>query len=144
MKPLLATRNSVTMTNFRAHLDMRRHTSWAHKISPENIYPKTCSAGFPGEQSASFQLSTMNSFQRVLKCEAARANTMTGGLDLSFRFPRNGKIPYPHQATWSQPINMRPVRNKGKAEKPRNAQVWKKPAKVCTNKIALQTCNQSA
>ena len=34
-------------------------------------------------------------------CEAARANTMTGGPDLSFSFPRNGKIPSPHQATWS-------------------------------------------
>ena len=67
-------------------------------------------------------------------CEAARVNTMTGSLDLSFVFPRNGKIPYPHQVTWSQPINMRPVRNKGRAEK---------LAKVCTNKIALQTCNQS-
>ena len=76
-------------------------------------------------------------------CEAARANTMTGGPDLSFGFPWNGKIPYP-QAAWSQPINMRPVRNKGEAEKPANAQVWKKPAKVCTNKIALQTCNKSA
>ena len=53
-------------------------------------------------------------------------NTMTGGLDLSFGFPWNGKIPYPHQVTWSQPINMRPVRNKGRAEKPANAQVWKK------------------
>ena len=31
------------------------------------------------------------------KCEAARVNTMTGGLDLRFGFPRNGKIPYPHQ-----------------------------------------------
>ena len=38
-------------------------------------------------------------------CEAARVNTMTGGLDLSFGFPWNGKIPYPHQVTWSQPIN---------------------------------------
>ena len=56
-------------------------------------------------------------------CEAARVSTMTGGLDLSFGFPRNGKIPYPHQVTWSQPINMRPVRNKGRAEKPANAQV---------------------
>ena len=77
-------------------------------------------------------------------CEAARANSMTGGQDLSFGFPWNGKIPYPHQATWSQPSNMRPVRNKGKAEKPTNAQVWKKHTKACTNKIALQTCNQSA
>ena len=28
--------------------------------------------------------------------EAARVNTMTGGLDLSFGFPGNGKILYPH------------------------------------------------
>ena len=68
-------------------------------------------------------------------CEVARVNTMTGGLDLSFGFPWNGKIPHPHQVPWSQTINMHPVRNKGRAEK---------PAKVCTNKIALQTCNQSA
>ena len=68
-------------------------------------------------------------------CEAARVDTMTGGLDLSFGFPRNGKIPHPQQVTWSQPINVRPVRNKGRAEK---------PEKVCTNKTALQTCNQSA
>ena len=33
------------------------------------------------------------------QCEAARVNTMTGGLDLSFGFPRNGKIPHPHQVT---------------------------------------------
>ena len=32
----------------------------------------------------------------------------------------------------------------GKVEKPANAQVWKKPAKVWANKITLQTCNQSA
>ena len=68
-------------------------------------------------------------------CEAARVNTMTGGLNLSFGFPQNGKIPHPHQVTWSQPINMLPVGNKGRAGK---------PAKVCTNKIALQTCSQSA
>ena len=83
-----------------------------------------------------------------LFCEAARVNTMTGSPDLSFSFPWNGKIPYPHQATWSQPVNMCPVRKKGiyqgKAEKPANTQVWKKPAKVWTNKIVLQTCNQSA
>ena len=46
---------------------------------------------------------------RWLDCEAARVNTMTGSPDLSLGFPQNGKIPYPHQATWSQPINMRPV-----------------------------------
>ena len=76
-------------------------------------------------------------------CEAARVITMAGSLDLTFGFPQNGKIPYPHQVTWSQPINMRLLRNKGRAEKPVNSQVWKKPVKVCTNKIALQICNQS-
>ena len=45
---------------------------------------------------------------RYADCEAARANTMTGSLDLSLDFPWNGKIPYPHQAAWSQPINRRP------------------------------------
>ena len=57
------------------------------------------------------------------ECEAARANIMTGSLDLSFGFPRNGKIPYPYQATWSQPINMHPVRKResirGKLKSPR-------------------------
>ena len=67
MNPSLATRNSVAMMDFGAYLDMRRRKSWAHKISPKNIYPKICSASFPGEQSASFHLSTMNSFRGVLK-----------------------------------------------------------------------------
>ena len=72
------------------------------------------------------QLNEIKSNEMAIKCEASRANTMTGGVDLSFGFPWNGKISYPHQATWGQPINMRLVRNKGKAEKPANAQVWKK------------------
>ena len=37
---------------------------------------------------------------------------MTGGPDLSFGFPRNGKIPYPNQVTWSQSVNMHPVRKR--------------------------------
>ena len=45
------------------------------------------------------------------ECEAARVNTMTGGPDLSFGFPWNGKIPHPHQAAWSQPINRCPKGN---------------------------------
>ena len=45
---------------------------------------------------------------------------------------------------WSQPINRRPKGNKGKAEKPAKPKFEQKPAKVCTNRIALQTCNQSA
>ena len=80
-------------------------------------------------------------------CEAARANTMTGGLDLSFGFPWNGKIPYPHQAAWSQPINTRPVRKResvrGKLKSPGMPKFEKRSMKVWTNKIALQTCNQS-
>ena len=51
---------------------------------------------------------------------------LAGGLDLGFCFSWNGRIPGPQQVTWSQPINMCPVRNKGRAEKPANAQVWKK------------------
>ena len=46
---------------------------------------------------------------------------LAGSRDLGFGFPRNGGIPRPHQVTWSQPINMHPVRNKGRAEKPKNA-----------------------
>ena len=67
------------------------------------------------------------------KCEAARANTMTGSPDLSFGFPRYGKIPYPHQATWSQPINMRPVRKResirGKLKSPERLSLKKAPRK---------------
>ena len=63
-------------------------------------------------------------------CEAARANSMTGGLDLTCGFPRNGKIPYPHQAAWSQPINMHPVRKRettrGKLKSPQMAKFEKK------------------
>ena len=43
---------------------------------------------------------------------------LVGGRDLDFGFPWNGGIPRPHQVTWSQPINMHPVRNRGRAEKP--------------------------
>ena len=81
------------------------------------------------------------------KTGAARANTMTGGRDLSFGFPWNGKIPYPPQATWSQPINVRPVRKResirGKLKSLRTPKFEKKPVKIWTNKIVLQTCNQS-
>ena len=41
------------------------------------------------------QLNEIKSNEMAIKCEAARANTMTGSLDLSFGFPGNGKIPYP-------------------------------------------------
>ena len=92
--------------------------------------PDGCVWGLVGEPNGPLRRGTVRR-----QCEAARVNTRTGGLDLSFGFPRNGKIPHPLQVTWSQPINMLPVGNKGRAEK---------PAKVCTNKIALQTCNQSA
>ena len=67
------------------------------------------------------------------ECEAARANTMTGGLDLNFGFPQDGKIAYPHQATWSQPINMCPVRKResirGKLKSPQTPKFEKSPQK---------------
>ena len=40
---------------------------------------------------------------------------------LGFRFPWNGGIPRPHRVTWSQPINMHPVKARGRAEKPAGA-----------------------
>ena len=58
-----------------------------------------------------------------MNCEAARANTMIGGPDLSLGFPWNGKNPYPHQAAWSlEPANQHALHKKkgtyqGKAEK---------------------------
>ena len=112
-----------------------------HRFLQVTYHPPACCCSgrqFSRVQDASLGVGACQS-ARPLKslsyCEAARVNTMTGSLDLSFGFPRNGKIPHPHQVTWSQPINMLPVGNKGRAEK---------PAKVCTNKIALQTCSQSA
>ena len=112
------------------HIRWPKYWSFSFNISPSNEHPGLISFRMDWLDPLAVQ-GTLKS----LLCEAARVNTMTGGLDLSFGFPRNVKIPHPHQVTWSQPINMRPVRNKGRAEK---------PAKVCTNKIALQTCNQSA
>ena len=63
-------------------------------------------------------------------CEAARANTMTGGPDLTFCFPWNGKIPYPHQAAWSQPINRHPKGNKGNISR----ESWKVREHLSLNK----------
>ena len=70
-------------------------------------------------------------------CEAARANTMTGSLDLSFGFPWNGKIPYPHQVTWSQPINRRLTGNKGNISR----ESWKACECLSLNK-SLQKLQQ--
>ena len=36
---------------------------------------------------------------------------LAGGRDLGFCFPWNGGIPRPHRVTWSQPINMHPVKS---------------------------------
>ena len=59
--------------------------------------------------------------------EAARANTMTGGLELSFGFPGNGKIPYPPSGHLESANQHAPSKKKGtyqrKAKKPANAQV---------------------
>ena len=40
---------------------------WFIKVFPKNIYLKACSAGFPRAQRASFLISTLNSFQSMLK-----------------------------------------------------------------------------
>ena len=37
---------------------------------------------------------------------------------LGFPFTWNSGIPHPHRVTWSQPINMHPVKARGRAEKP--------------------------
>ena len=55
---------------------------------------------------------------------------MTGGLDLSFGFPWNGKIPYPYQAAWSQPINRCPKGNKGNISR----ESWKARERLSLNK----------
>ena len=72
--------------------------------------------------------------------EAARANAMTGGLDLSFGFPWNGKIPYPHQVTWSQPINRRLTEQRehveGKLKSLQMPKFEQKPAKVAAGTLA--------
>ena len=36
---------------------------------------------------------------------------LAGGQDSGFSFPWNGRIPRPHRVTWSQPINMHPVKS---------------------------------
>ena len=57
----------ITMKNFSAFLDMRRCKSWAHRISSWKYLSEDLSWQFFPEQSASFLLSTLNSFQEVLK-----------------------------------------------------------------------------
>ena len=48
------------MKDFSAFLDRMRYKNWAHKISPESFYLRTCPVCFPRAQSASFLLSTLN------------------------------------------------------------------------------------
>ena len=43
---------------------------------PENIYLKTCPASFPRAQSASFLLSTLNSFRELWRSAAAAAHDL--------------------------------------------------------------------
>ena len=85
-------------------------------ISPVTILTRNL-----GIQTVINEISRKEKFQR---------KKYTGVLRCEF-----GKSPHSHQVTWNQPINMLPVINKRRAEK---------PTKVCTNKIALQTCSQSA
>ena len=55
----------VTMKEFSAFLDMRRYKNWAHKISSWKYLPVL--PVFLRAQGASFLISTLNSFQGVLK-----------------------------------------------------------------------------
>ena len=59
-------------------------------------------------------------------CGAAGAGRWPGP---GFRFPLKWWDSRPHQVTWSQPINMRPVRNKGRAEKPAKPKFEKSPGR---------------
>ena len=76
VKPSLVTRNSVTMMDFSAFLDMRRYKNWAHKISSWDIYLKTCPTSFPWAQSASFLVPTLNSFRECWKSAVAAASDL--------------------------------------------------------------------
>ena len=55
------------MKDFNAFLDMRTYRNWVHKISSWKYLSEDCPAIFPWTQSPSFLLSTLNSFQGVLK-----------------------------------------------------------------------------
>ena len=44
------------------------------KFFPKNIYLKACSASFPRARSASFLISTLNSFQSMLKSATTTAS----------------------------------------------------------------------
>ena len=61
----------VTMKDFSAFLHVRRCKNL--KPAPENMYLKTCPASFPRAQSASFLLSSLNSFPGVLKVSSCRS-----------------------------------------------------------------------
>ena len=76
MKTLLVPRHSVTMKDFSAFLDRRRDKNWAHKINSwghltiwRPVLPVPHWA-----QSASFLLSTLNSFRGCWRSAAAAAH----------------------------------------------------------------------
>ena len=51
---------------------------WFIKFFPKNVYLKACSASFPRAQSASFLISTLNSFQSMLKVSNGAPPAPTG------------------------------------------------------------------
>ena len=53
---------------------------------------------------------------------------LAGGRDLGFGFPWNGGIPRPHRVTWSQPINMHPVKSPRESWKAHGCLSEQKPA----------------
>ena len=85
---LLVKRISGHHEAFSAFPDTRKYMNWAHKLAPENVYLKTSPVSlcliiwrrvlsvFPGAQRASLLLSTLNSFQGMLKISTVAAHDL--------------------------------------------------------------------
>ena len=78
MKTLLVPRHSVTMKDFSAFLDRRRDKNWAHKINSwEHLTIWRPVLPVPHwTQSASFLLSSLNSFRGCWRSAAAAAHDL--------------------------------------------------------------------
>ena len=78
-------------------------------------------------------------------CGAAGAGRRPGP---GFRFPLKWRDSPPPSGRLEPANQQAPKReqreHEGKRKSPRTPKFEQKPAKVCTNRIALQTCNQSA
>ena len=70
----------VTMKEFSAFLDMGWYKNWAHKISSWKCLSEDLSCQFSQVQSASFVLSTLNSFQCCWRSAAVAAHDLILGV----------------------------------------------------------------